>query len=57
VENWGNFLKDDPFYHPYMTRMREDASFADPHEWNIDPKIIMGRTLKLKSIQSQTTLV
>lgn len=48
AERWTTYIVDDPFYHPFLTRMREDCSFADPHEWNINSDLLKGRRLNLK---------
>ena len=48
IKNWGKYIKDDPFFHPLLTRMRDDHSFADPHEWKIDYSTIIGRKLEIK---------
>lgn len=48
TKSWAEYIEEDPFFHPFLTKMRDDHSFAESHEWKIDYSVITGRTLEIK---------
>jgi len=43
ANKWGQFILDDPFLHPLVTRNNETCGFAVPAEWKVNPKLLTGR--------------